>query len=244
MSAGKLDLYIEQGATFKSQLIWKDATDTEIDLSGYTARLQVRPKALSDVLYIDLTTENGGITLGGVAGTIDMQIAAADTEAITWLKAKYDLELIDGTGFVTRLVEGEVKVSFNVTKPIVVAALDSYLNQSYWAGVGINWDGTKWIKNNGLTSELVEQNDWNIGFRPSSIIIDYTITVEVGAGIVFDLQTLAGDSLGSATVNNAPGTYQEEIPLTFNDVDLHKLIIGSVGYTDDLTIDNITFALN
>jgi len=243
MSAGKLDIYIEQGATFQAQLIWKDALEALIDLSGYTARLQIRPKIASDILYIDLNTENNGIVLGGAAGTIDMSIAAVVTEAITWLRAKYDLELIDGSGFVTRLVEGDVTISFNVTKPIITEVLAPYMNQSYWEGTNINWNGTIWTKDDGGISILTEANDWNIGFRPASINIDYTITVESGSGTVFDIQTSAGVSLGSLIADDPVGSYSINIPLTFTTIDLYKLVIGDTGYNDELTIENITFSL-
>ena len=67
-------------------------------------------------LVIELTTVNGRIVLGGAAGTIQLLIDATDTKALDpQLKSRYDLELEDASGTVTRLVQGTVKVSENIT---------------------------------------------------------------------------------------------------------------------------------
>lgn len=116
MSAGLLDFYIEQGATYRHQLIWQDSAEALIDLTNYTARLQIRSDVKSAAALIDLTTENGGLTLGGVTGTIDIAITSAVTAAIDWINGVYDLEMISGSGDVIRLVEGCVQVSFEVTR--------------------------------------------------------------------------------------------------------------------------------
>jgi len=115
MPAGKLDLTIEQGATFSKLLTWKDSAGVAVDLTGYTARMQIREVKSNATSVISLVSPTD-ITLGGVAGTILIKITSTITTAITWTTAVYDLELIDGVGEVTRLVEGGVSVSFEVTR--------------------------------------------------------------------------------------------------------------------------------
>jgi hypothetical protein len=72
-------------------------------------------------VLLELTTENGGITLGDAAGTIDLLINAADWDAMTewealdWCNAVYDLELVQGT-VVTQLMYGSVTVRQEVTR--------------------------------------------------------------------------------------------------------------------------------
>jgi hypothetical protein len=86
-----------------------------VDLTGFTARMDIR-ETLDEVTVIHtLTTENAGITLGGVAGTIDLLIPAATTEGFTFGNAVYDLELINGT-VVTRLLGGAITLSKEVTR--------------------------------------------------------------------------------------------------------------------------------
>ena len=116
MSAATLDFNVEQGATFSHRLEWKDSREQPINLSGYTARMQVRAKKSSDTVLVELTTANGRISLGGAAGSIDLEIEAAVTAGFDWTKGVYDLELESGTGFVTRLVEGSVSVVPEVTR--------------------------------------------------------------------------------------------------------------------------------
>ena len=66
MPAAKLNLTIEQGATYKKKFTWKDSAGVAIDLSGYSARMHIRKsKASSDPPLVELTNTNGGIVLGG-----------------------------------------------------------------------------------------------------------------------------------------------------------------------------------
>ena len=116
MAASKLKLGIDQGATFRRRLTWKTGTPASpVNLTGYTARMQVRGELADDAVLLELTTENGGITLGGAAGTIDLHISAAATAAFTWEAGVYDLEMVSGDD-VTRLVAGTVSVSPEVTR--------------------------------------------------------------------------------------------------------------------------------
>lgn len=116
--AAKLNLTIDQGATFVKHLVWHDDGEppTPIDITGYKARMQIRAQPEAADPMIELTTENGRITLGGAAGTVDLLIADEDTDLLPKGKWVYDLELVSAGGEVTRLVQGSVKVSRNITR--------------------------------------------------------------------------------------------------------------------------------
>lgn len=118
--AGKLNIVIEQGTTFNPVLTYTDNSTpaVPIDLSGYTARMQIRAQQADTAVIVggDLTTENGGITLGGAAGTIALLITDTITTAFTFSNAVYDLELIDGSGIVIRLLTGSVTLSTETTR--------------------------------------------------------------------------------------------------------------------------------
>jgi hypothetical protein len=62
-----------------------------------------------DVL-VELTTENGGITLGGVLGTINPFISDDDTLLITWLRGVYLLEMIQPDTTVLPKLRGPITV--------------------------------------------------------------------------------------------------------------------------------------
>lgn len=113
---GNYDFTIYQGATFSNVLTWKDDMGTAFDLTGYTARMQMRASQDEATPFVTLTTENGGIALGGEAGTITLTITAAATSAITATGGVYDLELVSGAGVVTRLLEGGILISKEVTR--------------------------------------------------------------------------------------------------------------------------------
>lgn len=114
----KLKFTIYQGATFRKRLTWKAGTPAvPVDLTGCTARMQVRSEVESETPLLSLTTENDRITLGGAAGTIDLYVSDEDTADITWADGVYDLEIEHPSGEVTRLAEGSVSVSPEVTRP-------------------------------------------------------------------------------------------------------------------------------
>ena len=114
MTPGKYNIVCPQGSTFHQQLTWL-IDDTPVDLTYYTARMQVREKYTSTVYNLNLTTENGGITLGGEEGTILIYISATDTEELVSKEYVYDLEL-DSGGEVTRIIEGKFIVTPEVTR--------------------------------------------------------------------------------------------------------------------------------
>lgn len=116
MTAAVHNITIEQGATFQMNLLWKDSTGSPVNLTGYTARMQVRQKYSSPDTLLNFTTENGAITLGGVLGTIAVVGAATVTDDLVGKNGVYDLELVSAGGIVTRLVQGSVYISPEVTR--------------------------------------------------------------------------------------------------------------------------------
>ena len=136
---GRYHFTIRQGATFQKRLRWgaypyevercgdqvlnkgtgrpADPADLiPVDLTGCTARMQVRSEVTSPVVLVELTTENGRILLGGADGTVDLLISAADTAAFAWEAGVWDLEIVHPGGQVTRLAEGSLSVSPEVTR--------------------------------------------------------------------------------------------------------------------------------
>lgn len=115
MAAGTLDLSIEQGSTYNLVLTWK-VNGTAVNLTNYTARLQARVDVEDTETVLSMTTSGGGITLGGVLGTITLDQSATQTALLPAGTYIYDLEMVAGSGTVTRLVQGELIVSAEVTR--------------------------------------------------------------------------------------------------------------------------------
>jgi hypothetical protein len=113
MLAGTYNIICEQGATFIREITVVNADNTVPDYNSSTARMQVRPTIESTTIIIELTTENGRITL--LDNKITLNITAEDTTDLIQGVYKYDLEIVTGTE-VTRLVQGDFKVSPEVTR--------------------------------------------------------------------------------------------------------------------------------
>lgn len=116
MPAGNYDLEIEQGATFTLEMFYVDENGDPVDLSGQTARMQIRQYVSAPAVLLSLTTENGRISIDGPAGKIALLIDAEDSAAIDWRKGVYDLEIVANPESVIRFIEGSVTVSPEVTR--------------------------------------------------------------------------------------------------------------------------------
>lgn len=113
---GLLDLNCYQGASFDYTLTWQ-TNGAPVNLTGYTARMQVRDGYDGATAVVSLTS-GSGITLGGTAGTIALALTPTVTAAIDATPSGqyvYDLELVNGSA-VTRLVQGNFIVSPEVTR--------------------------------------------------------------------------------------------------------------------------------
>jgi hypothetical protein len=132
MAAGNYDFTIEQGATVDFAVQYKDSGSNPIDLSGYQARMQLRPTLGSSTVYITLSSSLGpcgtGLNLSGsggngastppTSGSIGVYVSAMSSSQLTFTSALYDLEIASGSGncaVVTRLLEGVITLSKNTT---------------------------------------------------------------------------------------------------------------------------------
>lgn len=116
MAAGTYDFTLEQGATFVREIVYRDSNNAAINLTGYTARMQVRPYKDSSEILLTATTENGKIAIVGAQGKITITLTPADTNSIAFAEGVYDVEIESATGVVTRLLEGTVLFSKQVTR--------------------------------------------------------------------------------------------------------------------------------
>ncbi len=126
MAAGKYSFIIEQGATTNFQINWTDESGSAVDLTGYQARMQIRPNIDSSEVFLSLSSslsaDNTGINLSGSnfitpvqSGSIGIYISAHSSSLLNFGEAFYDLEMVKANE-VTRLLEGKVKLSKNVTR--------------------------------------------------------------------------------------------------------------------------------
>lgn len=91
------------------------AFHTPVDLSAYTARMQIRQKINSTDFVLELTTANGGIILDNASKTITINITDEDTAQFTFTTAVYSLELVKGSQ-VQSLITGTLTLDKEVTR--------------------------------------------------------------------------------------------------------------------------------
>jgi hypothetical protein len=108
-------IIIEQRSRFDAVFSVQNEDGTAMDLTGFSADMQIRPYVESDTVYVSLAS-GAGITLGGTAGTVTVEIPGTETELFAWRLARYDLYIVDGTGDPQRIFEGEVTVIPTVTR--------------------------------------------------------------------------------------------------------------------------------
>lgn len=126
MSAGRYDIVLEQGATFDLPLRYVDSAGGGVDLSSYSARMQVReaPQSALLVEFNSDLTANGAILMSGAAedredganGNLRIFMSAANAAALPRFVGRYDLELVDSTGYVIRLLEGQFRIEPEITR--------------------------------------------------------------------------------------------------------------------------------
>ena len=88
--AGIYDITADQGSTFSRRITWLDSAGAPIDLTGYTAKMQVRETVDSTAVILELSTVNSRISLGGAAGTIDLTASATVMTAVAVVDAVPD----------------------------------------------------------------------------------------------------------------------------------------------------------
>lgn len=112
------DIAIYQGASWDLSLAWTTGDPLlPVDLTGWSAAMQVRTLPESPDVIVTLSTANGRIVLGGEAGTVWLLLDAQSTGDLDQGSYVYDLELYAGAGGqVTRLLEGSVTVDSEVTR--------------------------------------------------------------------------------------------------------------------------------
>jgi len=114
ITPGRYNITCYQGATF-DRTFTVTIDDVPLNLTGYSAAMQVRSTLDASSAAVSLTS-GSGITLGGTAGTIGVTIASTATAALEPEQYVYDLEITSGGGVTDRILMGNFIVSGEVTR--------------------------------------------------------------------------------------------------------------------------------
>jgi len=116
MPATIQNLNIEQGIPFWAGFRAKNSDDSNKNITGYTARMQLRVSIRSPDIALEATTENAKLVLDPTESTVVIQLTEEDTKSLVYKRYVYDLELVDTFGVPLRFIQGEVTVSPEVTR--------------------------------------------------------------------------------------------------------------------------------
>lgn len=129
MPAGKYSFIIEQGTTVQFEIQYRDVNSLPVDLTGYGARMQIRPSVASSEIYLTLSSslqaDGTGLNMSGsdgnkppTSGSIGIIISSTTSSLLNFDQAAYDLEIFSSENppRVVRLLEGQIKLSKEVTR--------------------------------------------------------------------------------------------------------------------------------
>ena len=113
--AGQKNWEVDQNTTFTFTVEYKDNDGTPIDITGSTAKMQVRDTKGGSKLAFSLTSPSGGITIDGPNGKLTIKITPTQTNKLFYPKSSYDIMLTDSNLNKTKLLEGFMTLSRSVT---------------------------------------------------------------------------------------------------------------------------------
>lgn len=126
---GRLDLVFDQGSTWEREIQFRDENKDIIDLSGYSAELEVRPfggDTATPLLLLQTNPAIGGgagnariVVTSGADSKLTLTVTATVMAALTpWTEtAVYDLVIQDGSSVRTVVLEGKAIFRKRITIP-------------------------------------------------------------------------------------------------------------------------------
>ena len=104
----RINLNVDQGASFFMQVSVEDQSGAALDLTNYTLKGQMRKHHLASD-YTEMTLTKG-------SGTIDIAMTADQTKVLEPGYYVYDIVIKDLSDNITRLFDGMVQVTPGVTQ--------------------------------------------------------------------------------------------------------------------------------
>ena len=126
MAAGKYNFIVEQGSQHEVTFNYANDEGTGIDLTGYRIRMGVKDH-ITDVDYVYRASSDASVDVdyeenftllpqtGSTLGSFKLTIPSAVSDGFTFNQGVYDIELVNSSGAVTRILEGKFKIKPQVT---------------------------------------------------------------------------------------------------------------------------------
>lgn len=112
----KYDFKLNQGADLNLPLQLEDALGGAISLKGFSAAMQIRSNVYSLEAIDTLTSENSRLVIDEDLGLICVKFPHEITETYPAQTLVYDIEITSADNERTRILEGKILVSAEVTR--------------------------------------------------------------------------------------------------------------------------------
>ena len=106
----KVNIVLDQGPDFATTVSLTNTAGSQLDLTGMTAASQVRKTFTSS------NATSFGTALANNNGTLTLSMNNSVTSALSAGRYVYDVELTDASGIKSRILEGMVTVTPEVTR--------------------------------------------------------------------------------------------------------------------------------
>ena len=113
--AGQKNWEVDQNATFSFIVDYKDPDGDAIDLTGASAKMQVRDTKGGSKLAFSLTSPSGGIVISPALGKLTIKMTPTQTNKLFYPKSSYDIMVTDSNANKIKLLEGFITLSRSVT---------------------------------------------------------------------------------------------------------------------------------
>ena len=108
--ATKANITIDQGTTFSTTISLTDDNGEPINLTDYTGRSQMRKH------YTSSNSHSFTVSFNSEQGTVILEMTPTQTANLVAGRYVYDVEVVSGANVVSRIIEGIVTVTPEVTR--------------------------------------------------------------------------------------------------------------------------------
>jgi len=115
MAAAIYNFTLEQGVPLSKTIFLKNGDNSVKDLTGFTAKMQLRQYAGHSDVLLELSTTNSKLNINVGTGGVTMVFSEADTASIPFTEVVYDLFLYNGSN-TFRAIEGKLTIKEAITK--------------------------------------------------------------------------------------------------------------------------------
>lgn len=115
MPAANYNFTLEQGIPLSKTIFLKNPNDTIKDLTGFTAKMQIRQYPGHETVILELSSANTKININTTTGAVSMIFSSEDTESLNYDELSYDLILYNGSS-TFRALEGKLTIKETTTK--------------------------------------------------------------------------------------------------------------------------------